>query len=80
MLQSFIGTFDAVGLRSLQREDDAGEADQRPLAPINGTVPFWAILDTGELPTIHQALVLGHRSRAWELLAEQAKCLGRLCG
>lgn len=78
MLQSFVGTFDAVGLRTLQTEGDSIVPGQ--LIPCSaGSVPFWAILDTAVLPPIQHALSLGYRSTAWEILAQQATCLGRLC-
>lgn len=82
MLQSFIGTFDVVGLRSLRSEDDVVESDVWPSSRCvpAGIVPFWAIIDTTELPTIQQALMLGNRGHAWEILVQQAKCFGRLCG
>lgn len=76
MLQSFVGTFDAVGLRSLRCELEFG-VSPRPLATA-GSVSFWAILDTAELPQIEQAFLLGYRGTALELLAEHAKSLGRL--
>jgi hypothetical protein len=80
MLQSFIGTFDVAGLRTLKSEDEAVESESWPIAYPVGSVPFWAILDNSELLPIHQALLTGNRSRAWELLVQQAKCFGRLCG
>ena len=36
-------------------------------------------LDTRELPSIQRALMLGHRGTALEMVAQQAKSLGRLC-
>lgn len=82
MLQSFVGTFDAVGLRTLKSEDEAVDTDGFPSVRFvpEGLVPFWAILDSTELPTIQKALLSGERDRAWELLVQQAKCFGRLCG
>jgi hypothetical protein len=77
MLQSFIGTFDAAGLRSLRNEDDTHGVTGLSIA---GSVPFWAILDTEELPSIQRALMLGYRGTALELLVQQAKSLGRLDG
>lgn len=82
MLQAFIGTFDAQGLRTLKSEDDSVESNVGPTvhAVPAGSVAFWAILDSAELPTIQWALMAGNRSRAWELLVQQAKCVGRMCG
>ena len=71
MLKSFIGTFDATGLRSLKSEEDSlGGA-----AP-HDSLRFWAVLDSTELPSIETALMLGHRRTAFELLAQSAKSLG----
>ena len=72
MLQSFIGTLDAAGLRSLRTEDDALPA---PLSD-SEFVPFWVILDSSELPSIERALVLGQRQTALQLLVAVAKSLG----
>lgn len=73
MLHSFIGTYDAGGLRTLRSEDDQvlGSSPRH-----FGSASFWAILDSHELPPIHRALVLGHRDAAWELLVQRAKALG----
>ena len=73
MLQSFIGTFDAAGLRTLRSE----EAESSGKSIQSSGVPFWAILDSKELPSIQNALLLGHRCTAFELLARGAKSLGR---
>lgn len=75
MLQSFVGTFDAAGLRSLRAEEDGTAPPENREA----TVPFWAIIDTVELPPIEAALTLGCRSIAFELLAGRAKAFGPLC-
>ena len=77
MLQSFIGTFDIAGLRTLRSEDDT--CGETRLSSTEA-VPFWAILDTDELPSIQRALMLGYRGTALELLVQQAKSLGRLHG
>ena len=79
MLRSFVGTFDAVGLRTLKSEDEVVESQSYPIAYPPGSVPFWAILEISELPSIHQALMQGSPDRAWELLVHQAKCIGRWC-
>jgi len=75
MLQSFIGTFDTAGLRSLKTEDSAP-------APLAGCFPlpgqFWAVLDTDELPSIRRAMMLGQRGTALDLLLQQAKCFGSI--
>ena len=76
MLQSYIGTIDMSGLRSL-RTEECGES----VAPLGDptVVSFWAILDTDQLPEICRALVMGHRGAALSLVTQQAKSLGRIC-
>ena len=76
MLQSFIGTIDTTGLRSL-RDEECSESIATPEDP--NVVKFWAILDTDQLPQIRRALLMGHRGAALNLVAQQAKSLGRLC-
>ena len=75
MLQSFIGTFDSAGLRSLRTEE---AATHRQTTADSASIRFWAILDSDELPSIHGALRLGRRDQALELLTQRAKSLGRL--
>ena len=72
MLQSFVGTFDTGGLQTFRVEDDF-----HPRVPINESgYPFWAVLDSSELPAIARALVLGQRQMALQLLFAMAKSLG----
>ena len=75
MLQSFIGTYDQAGLRSLRDEDEFTVASH---LDVSGPVSFWAILDSDELPGIQHALTLGHRVTALQLLITTAKSLGPL--
>lgn len=75
MLQSFIGTLDAAGIRTLRSEDETTVVVRR----VHG-VPFWAVLDSSELPSIHAALIRGQRGTALELLLSQARDFGRLAG
>lgn len=74
MLQSFFGTFDRSGLRSLRVDDDLCPPILFPKAT---TASFWAILDSDELPIIHRAVIVGHRGEALQMLAERAVCIGR---
>jgi hypothetical protein len=74
MLESFVGTFDHRGLRSLRPEDPREDFDGRVVEP-NGR--FWAIIDTDNVSPIHEALVVGQRGAALDLLAQKAVSLGR---
>jgi hypothetical protein len=74
MLQSFIGTYDSGGLRSFAPDE---YAESVRWANDNAVVRFWAIIDSDELPSIWKALVVGQRGTALELIAQQAKSLGR---
>ena len=76
MLQSFVGTIDTRGLRSFRSEDASGLVPSRM---IGDAVPFWAILDSQELPPIVEALIHGKRGAALMLLEERAHSLGPLC-
>ena len=74
MLQSFLGTFDRSGLRSLRIEDES----QPALVVVKrNTSSFWAVLDSQELPKIYRAVVVGRRAEALRLLAEHAVSIGR---
>ena len=75
MLQSFRGTFDQTGLRALRREDGA-DASLKGDAQAPGIIPFWVILDSSELPRIYQAISLGARDVALEILFQCAKSAG----
>lgn len=76
MLQSFIGTIDTTGLRSLRNEE---YVESVVTLEDPDVVRFWAILDTNQLPQIRRALLMGHRGAALNLVEQQAKSLGRLC-
>ena len=73
MLQSFVGTFNAAGLRTLRNED---ASDMRVIHNATGSVSFWAILDSDELPAIQHAITLGDRGAALQMLVQAAKSLG----
>ena len=77
MLESFIGTFDSTGLRSLTTEETPSAARRSHHEQV---VEFWAVLDTSELPLIQKAFLLGQRGAALDLIAQQAKSLGRIYG
>ena len=68
MLKSFLGTYDQHGLTSLKVED----AVVCP-CPKRGQIPFWAVVDTSELPEVAKAIDRGERSVAFEMLASRAK-------
>ncbi len=74
MLQSFVGTYDRNGLRTLRYESESSG-----LAPCQReqTVAFWAILDSAALPEIQQAIVSGNRISALKEVVNQARSLGR---
>ena len=72
MLQSFVGTFDTRGLQTFRVEDDS----VCRVLPHESGFPFWAVLDSSELPAIARALVLGQRQMALQLLFAMAKSLG----
>lgn len=77
MLQSFVGTFDSDGLRSLQPETEERVPSD---CTSGGPVGFWAIIDTSELPAIEQAILSGSRAKALGILVQQARSVGRLHG
>lgn len=73
MLQSFIGTCDVTGLKSLRSEDDSWSGLPRHCA---GETTIWAVINDEDLLAIHQALLLGCRGTALELLVEKARSVG----
>ncbi len=75
MLQSFVGTYDQSGLRSLRLEE-ANSA--LPWTSPTGAAPFWAVLDSSDVPEICRAVCHGRRRRALRLLNERALTLGSL--
>ena len=72
MLQSFRGTLDAHGIRSLRIET----GDECSLGRGQGRAEFWAVLNDSELPIIRATIQAGDRWRAMKLLNERAFCLG----
>ena len=73
MLQSFRGTLDAHGIRSLRIE--TGDECWRG-SNAQGRAEFWAVLNDSELPIIRANIQAGDRWRAMKLLNERAVCLG----
>ncbi len=72
MLQSFRGTIDEYGLRSLRIEENAivryeGEPTIRE---------FWAVLDSDDLRTIRAAFLAGDRRAALSLVCERSQSIG----
>lgn len=75
MLQSYIGTFDSDGLRSLWTEEHCEHARRQRDGRV---VEFWAVIDSEELHPIRRAMILGDRGTALELIGQQAISLGRI--
>ena len=74
MLQSFRGTFDSVGIRTLRFETD----DERSGTLGSGLVEFWAVVDAEYVRQIRLALALGDRIGATRLLADTAASIGSI--
>lgn len=75
MLQSFVGTVDANGLRTLRPE---GETATGCRSKTSSPIQIWAILDSSEIPSIQQAMMLGRRGTALQLLLEQSQSRGQV--
>jgi len=72
MLESFRGTVDRGGIRTLRLERDEDFARR----PDRTTAEFWAILNREELPLIRAALATGDRVGATKMVCEHAVALG----
>lgn len=73
MLDSFIGTFDQHGLRTLKSE--IGE--QRSfIERIPGQ--FWAVLDRSFVPSINLAIAKGDSRTALQIILQQARDIGSI--
>ena len=72
MLQSFRGTIDTHGIRTLRLESDEDFSRQQHY-PIN---EFWVVLNHTDLPAIRAILASGDRARALRRVCEQAVSLG----
>lgn len=73
MLDSYIGTFDHHGLRSLKSENDVPPAI---LARQPGQ--FWAVLDRSLVPSINQAIAKGDSISAMQIVLQQAREIGSI--
>ena len=73
MLDSYIGTFDHHGLRSLKSENDVRSAifSRRP-------GQFWAVLDKSLVPSINQAIAKGDSISALQIVFQQARDMGSI--
>ena len=74
MLQSFRGTVDVGGIRSLELETE--EAIRPRLGSSVGE--FWAVLDATELPIIRAAVRAGDRRAALSLICERSTFIGSI--
>lgn len=72
MLQSFRGTIDVGGIRSLHVETD------NPTCSVNrcNTAEFWAVIDRKEIPVIRAAVQAGERRTALSLICERSVSIG----
>ena len=73
MLQSFRGTFDSVGIRSLRVERD----DERT-GILGDVAEFWAVVDTEFALQVRTALSHGDRTSATRLLSDSATSMGSI--
>ena len=74
MLQSFRGTVDVGGIRSLHLETDVPVRSQ--LGQI--VAEFWAVIDAKELPVIREAVRAGDRRTALSLICERSAYIGSI--
>ena len=74
MLDSFIGTIDQYGLRTLKSETDQTQAfiEQRREGR------FWAVLDNSLVPAINQAIAKGDSRTALQIVLQQAREIGSI--
>lgn len=73
MLDSFIGTFDEYGLRTLETE-----GGKRHCSLIGDRPKFWAVIDRAELAPIKLAMAAGDTRSALKLIVQQARDFGRI--
>lgn len=74
MLQSFVGTIDERGLRTLTPEPEGGHVFGCDLESRRHA--FWAVVDSSNLREIHEALLHGQRRQALQLLVNYARSIG----
>ncbi|MDA8562869.1 hypothetical protein N9L06_00290 [Mariniblastus sp.] len=74
MLDSFIGTFDQHGLRTLKSETNQTHAfiERRRQGR------FWAVLDISLVPTINEAIATGDSRTALQIVLQQARDIGSI--
>ena len=73
MLDSFIGTFDEHGLRSLEIE-----GCNRAYSPKGDNPKFWAVTDCSVLTNIKLAMASGDARSALKIIVQQARDIGRI--
>ena len=74
MLQSFRGTADEFGIRTLRLERDEERA--RPLH--EGVTEFWFVVDRREVHRIRAAFAAGERQTALSMICEKSVSLGSI--
>lgn len=74
MLDSFIGTFDQHGLRTLKAETNQTPAfiERRRQGR------FWAVLDSSLVPSINLAIAKGDSRTALQIVLQQAREIGSI--
>ena len=74
MLDSFIGTFDQRGLRTLK--SDTKQA--RAFVERRRHGRFWAVLDRSVVPSINLAIAKGDSRSALQIVLQQARDIGSI--
>ena len=74
MLDSFIGTFDQHGLRTLRSETNQSPA----FVERRRQGRFWAVLDSSLVPTINRAIAAGDSRTALQIVLQQARDIGTI--
>ena len=74
MLDSFIGTFDQHGLRTLRSETNLTPA----FVERRRQGRFWAVLDRSLVPTINRAIAAGDSRTALQIVLQQARDIGTI--
>ncbi len=74
MLDSFIGTFDQHGLRTLRSET----AQTPAFVERRRQGRFWAVLDRSLVPTINRAIATGDSRTALQIVLQQARDIGTI--
>ena len=74
MLDSFIGTFDQRGLRTLKSETN----QTRTFVERRRCGRFWAVLDRSVVPSINLAIAKGDTRSALQIVLQQARDIGSI--